>query len=89
MKQTFGSLESAADRQARRDIEVHESWANISAQQIRDKLRALEGHPMQGQLGPFLAGAIARHAPHHAGLLPPKWLPASRHCDTLSPTEPT
>jgi hypothetical protein len=59
-----------------REIErlARESWRNITPEQIRAKIRALNGNPMRDVLGHFLATALANHAPHHLGLLPPQWL---------------
>ena len=60
------------------DRDVRESWANITAPQVRAKIRELEGNGMRATLGHFLATAIAKHAPHHLGLLPPEWLDAPK-----------
>jgi hypothetical protein len=51
-----------------------ESWKNITPEQVRAKIRALNGNPMRAVLGHFLATALANHAPHQLGLLPPEWL---------------
>lgn len=59
-------------RQERAEAEA--SWKNITAEQVRAKIRTLDGHPMRDLLGHFLATALRRHASHHVGLLPPPWL---------------
>jgi hypothetical protein len=64
----------ATARQDEIDRDVSESWANITAPQVRAKIRELEGNGMRQTLGHFLATAIFKHAPHHLGLLPPEWL---------------
>jgi hypothetical protein len=66
--------QSATVRQREIDREVSESWANITAAQVRAKLRDLDGHPMRNLLGDFLATALRKHASHHVALLPPEWL---------------
>jgi len=71
----------AADQPAtvkQREIEreVAESWANITPEQIRQKIRNLDGNPMHETLGPWLATALAKYATHHLGQLPPQWLKA-------------
>jgi hypothetical protein len=74
--------QAATARQDEIDREVSESWANITASQVRAKIRELEGNGMRATLGHFLATALAKHAPHHLGLLPPEWLK-----DTTEPPE--
>ena len=67
-KQPATAAQDAIDR------DVRESWANITAAEVRAKIRALEGHKMRATLGHFIATAIGKHAPHHLGLLPPEWI---------------
>ena len=66
----------ATARQDEIDRDVSESWANITAPQVRAKIRELDGNGMRQTLGHFLATAVAKHAPHHLGLLPPEWIDA-------------
>lgn len=56
--------------------ECRDSWTGITPEQIRAKIRALDGHPMRALLGRVLAGAIAKYAPRHLGLLEPEWVKA-------------
>lgn len=54
------------------------SWITITATQIRAKIADIEAIPMKAireTYGRILAHAVATHAPQHAGLLPPEWLP--------------
>lgn len=56
------------------------SWVTISPEQVRAKVRALDGHPMREALGKALATALFHNAPKHLGYLPPellKHLPAA------------
>jgi len=59
-------------RQERADAEA--SWRDITDDQIRAKVWALNDHPMRQQLGHFLATAINRHVPEKLGMLPPEFL---------------
>lgn len=59
-------------------MEVRRSWAELTPQQIRQKIAEVRLHPIakaQAVFGAMLAGALARHAPQHLALLPPEWLP--------------
>jgi hypothetical protein len=70
--------ESSADTRARhnRERDVAEtSWTTITPDQLRAKLRALDGHPFRGPLISILATAVARHARPLAHLLPPDTTP--------------
>lgn len=53
------------------------SWRGITEQQVRAKIRALDGHPFRMQLGRILAVALKRYAPKLLGLLPPEFLAAN------------
>ena len=83
----------ATARQDEIDRDVSESWANITAPQVRAKIRELDGNGMRATLGHFLATAIAKHAPHHLGLLPPEWLDEPqehrRNAPNSAPQPPT
>ena len=52
------------------------SWATITDAQVRQKIADIEAVPskaMREAYGGMLAHAIASHAPHHLGLVPPEW----------------
>jgi hypothetical protein len=50
------------------------SWARMTEQDVRAKLRALEGHPFRASLGRILATAIRRNCRQHLHLLPAEWI---------------
>ena len=66
--------QAATVKQREIERETRESWENITPQQIRANVRALDGHQWRDAWGNLLAAAIQKHAPHHLGLLPPEWL---------------
>jgi hypothetical protein len=70
----IASDQPATVRQREIDQAVRDSWRNITAENVRAKVRAVQDSPMPPALGAFLATALRKHAPQHLGLLPPKWL---------------
>jgi len=68
------AYESPADRQQRENAERASSWGTMTGEQLRCRIARLDGHPMREPFGRILAGAVKRHAPHLAALLPPEWL---------------
>ena len=68
---------SAAVKQAQRDREVAESWANMTAAQVRAHIRELTDFtPTDMAIAHrgLLAHALKVNCPQHLGLLPPAWL---------------
>jgi hypothetical protein len=61
-------------RHARERADAEASWKTLTPEQLRAKLRALEGHPMRLTLGGILATAVSRHVLQLAHLLPPDFL---------------
>jgi hypothetical protein len=55
-------------------VQAETSWQNLSEQQIRAKVGALEGHPFRATLGRMLATALRRHQPGLIIHLPPEFL---------------
>lgn len=62
-----------AQRAAERE-EVAASWRDLTPEQLRAKLRALEGHPMRPALGRLLRTILERHCSHLLPMLPPDLL---------------
>lgn len=72
----------ATIRQREIEREVRESWANVSAAQVRTRINDIRAIPRANGVGSavarasssFLTTAVRKYAPHHLGLLPPEWL---------------
>lgn len=56
-----------ADAQRRRE------WERLTEDQVRAKVRALDGHPMRDAFGRMLAAAVQRHCPVHLPAVPLEW----------------
>jgi hypothetical protein len=75
-QRAIASDQSATVKQREIERECRGSWDGITPEQIRAKVRELNGNPTRDTLGRFLTGAVAKHAPEHLRLLPPQWLKA-------------
>jgi hypothetical protein len=55
-------------------VQAEASWRTTTEQQVRAKVRSLEGHPFRDTLGRMLATALRRHQPGLVAHLPPEFL---------------
>lgn len=64
------------------------SWRNMTPDDVRAKVRALDGHPMRRALGRVLAKGLEVNAPHLRPMLPPEFLaPDERQPAEVVPIE--
>jgi hypothetical protein len=66
-------VNAIADRFAAAEL----SWATITPAQLRAKIADIEEirvMAIRESCRRMLAHAVASHAPHHRGLLPPEWI---------------
>jgi len=84
-RQGYLPPEQRKAKQERETREARESWQNITAEEVRRKIRALDGHPMRIVLGKILHTGLARHAAQHIGLLPPEFFPNDNSPGTVVP----
>jgi hypothetical protein len=68
------SDQPATVKQREVEREAHESWANITPEQVRAKIRTIRDGFNPNAWGRCFAAALRNHAPRHLGLLPPEWL---------------
>lgn len=65
------------------------SWRHITADEVRAKIRMLDGHPMRIDCGRLLAKALEINAPHLRPMLPPEFLAEAKHASaTIHPIQP-
>ena len=63
----------ATIRQREIEREVHDSWANETADAVKARVANIEHGPFALAVGRALAAALGSHAPHHLPLLPLAW----------------